>query len=123
MKHGLIFLALIIAQLVTAQDSEGYNYQLLEDVKISLEMGSIEDIEILDSEDLISIFDYSKPDQPIELKIICNFDHEVDDLTISGTTMTVKGNTQNLDEFRWKAERVQSALKKLYNKKDKNEND
>lgn len=123
MKHGLIFLALIIAQLVTAQDSEGYNYQLLEDVKISLEMGSIEDIEILDSEELISIFDYAKPDQPIELKIICNFDHEVEDLTISGTTMTVKGNTRNLDEFRRKAEHVQSALKKLYNKTDKNEND
>ncbi|NNK88029.1 MAG: hypothetical protein HKO90_07080 [Flavobacteriaceae bacterium] len=114
MKHGLIFLALIIVQLATAQDSDRHNNQLFKDVKISLEMGSFEDIEILDSEDLISIFDYAKPDQPIELKIICNFDHEIDNLKISGTTMTIKGNTRNLDEFTRKAERVQSALKKLY---------
>lgn len=117
MKHFLLFLALLIAGEVCSQEKAAADHQILEDVRISLEMGSLEDLNILDSEDLTSLFDYAKPDQPIELKIICNFDYKVEDLTISGTTLKISGNTNALDEFNEKARKAQSALKKLYNTK------
>lgn len=114
MKHFIVLLAILIAQWAGAQDMGKTDKQILEDVKISIEMGSVEDIETLDSEELISIFDYAKADQPIELKIICNFDYKMEDLTISGTTLTLNGNTSEMDEFSNKAQQIQSTLKKLY---------
>ena len=123
MKHGIILLALIVAQFVTAQDSEKENGQILKDIKISFEMGSIEDIDVLNSKDLTALLDYTKPDESIELEIICNFDHQIDDFTVSNTSITIKGNTSDKGEFTKKAEQVQKALNKLYKKKDKNEND
>ena len=116
MKHIFLLLALLICHFVTSQEVNT-DRQILEDVKVSLEMGSYEDLEVLDSDDFISLFEYVKTDQAIELEIICNFDHSMDDMTISGTTVRLKGNSNDLDEFTKKAERAKNALKQLYNTK------
>ncbi|MBT8257263.1 MAG: hypothetical protein KJO49_02245 [Bacteroidia bacterium] len=117
MKHIIVLLALFIAQLVTAQEIDT-NIHFLEDVKISFEMGSIDDLEVLDSQDLDSIFDYTRTDQSIELEIICNFDYQLDEMTISGTTLKIRGNSSELEEFKNKANKAKKALKNLYKLKE-----
>ncbi|MBT8253374.1 MAG: hypothetical protein HKN00_12910 [Flavobacteriaceae bacterium] len=117
MKNLILILALIIAQIAMGQINEHTSKPDVEVISLSIEVDSFDDLAEFDLKELLSLYELSENDHPIELKIICNFEHETDGVTLSNTEFSVKGYSGKLKSFIDQTAKVKTAFNKLYNTK------
>ncbi|NER12541.1 hypothetical protein GWK08_03745 [Leptobacterium flavescens] len=124
MKYFILLTSLFLSAALPAQNSFTTE-NTLQSAKttgsntvrsLKIEATSMEDLENIDWDDVISVFDGNKEEDEIQLITILNFKKDDKAKYDGNIQFSVKGKTKDLDKLVKRAKNQQRKIKRMYNK-------
>lgn len=116
MKTIVGILLLLLSNLCWSQNDDAIKDSpdfKLENVSLSLSINSSEDLESLDMESLISVFEEVSPNEDISVELNCK-GKPMSNGELSSFSMKVKGNTNQRDQFTKLVKKLKKTAQTFY---------